>query len=183
MSNNHATFPMVTSETSTEDDVEQMLWKGTFSAKSMIGGWIGAAFVTLLILLAAFQIDTLRQTRMVGYAVASFIALLWLGLLGLAVYRKMAQHYEITSQRLMHRDGILIRKMDRIELIDIDDVSYQQGPVQTLLNVGTVNIVSSDSSHPNLTMRGIANVRHVADLIDNARRTERRKRGIHIESI
>ncbi len=183
MSNNQAVIPSQSGDTSTDDDVEHPLWKGTFSAKSMIGGWIGAAFVTLLILLAAFRIDALRETRLVGYAVALFIVLLWLGLLALAAYRKMAQHYEITSQRLMHRDGILVRKMDRIELIDIDDVSYQQGPIQSLLNVGTVNVVSSDASHPLLTMRGIANVRHVADLIDNARRTERRKRGIHIESI
>ena len=44
-------------------------------------------------------------------------------------------------------------------------------------------IRSSDSSHPELVMSGIGDVRKVADLIDDARRAERRKRGLHIESI
>ena len=83
----------------------------------------------------------------------------------------------------MHRDGILVRQMDRIEMIDIDDVSYRQGPIQILLNVGSIRIVSSDTSHPQLDMPGIADVRMVADLIDDARRNERRNRGLHIESI
>ena len=98
-------------------------------------------------------------------------------------YRKLGMHYEVSSQRLKHREGILFRKLDRIELIDIDDVVYRQGPIQAIMGVGNITIKSSDSSHPVLDMYGIANIREIADLIDDARRTERRKRGLHIESI
>ena len=108
---------------------------------------------------------------------------LWIWLLGTALYRKFSDQYWLTTQRLKHRNGILFRQANRLELIDIDDVSYRQGPVQAMLGLGTIQIKSSDSSHPELDMVGIANVQQVADMIDDARREERRKRGLHIESV
>jgi hypothetical protein len=72
---------------------------------------------------------------------------------------------------------------DRIEVIDIDDVTYEQGLVQRMLGVGTIRIASSDRTHPELVLSGIDGVQQVADTIDDIRRKERRKRGLHIESI
>ena len=91
--------------------------------------------------------------------------------------------YVLSNQRLKHRDGILVQTMNRVELIDVDDVMYKQGPIQLLLNVGDITVKSSDVSHPVLVIKGIANVRKVADLIDDARRDERRRRGVFVESV
>jgi hypothetical protein len=62
-------------------------------------------------------------------------------------------------------------------------VAVQQGPIQRMLGVGTVKITSTDRSTPEFTLAGIGDVRQVATMIDEARRNERRKRGVHIESI
>jgi hypothetical protein len=43
--------------------------------------------------------------------------------------------------------------------------------------------LSSDTSDPKLFLKGIDDVKRVADLIDDARRSERRKRGMYIESV
>ncbi len=75
------------------------------------------------------------------------------------------------------------RVTDRIEVIDIDDVTYEQGIVQRMLGVGTIRMSSSDRSHPELVLSGIDGVERVADMIDDIRRKERRKRGLHIEAI
>jgi membrane protein YdbS with pleckstrin-like domain len=83
----------------------------------------------------------------------------------------------------MHERGLLWRRQDRIETIDIDDVAVEQGPIARMLGVGTVRLTSSDRSTPEFLLAGIEDVRNVATMIDNARRTERRKRGLHIESI
>lgn len=107
----------------------------------------------------------------------------WIWAAGIAVIRMLSDHYELTSQRLKHRTGILFRKIHRIELIDIDDVMFEQGPIQAMLGLGAINLQSSDSSHPELCLQGIEDVRRVADLIDDARREERRKRGLHIEAV
>lgn len=159
------------------------LWQGGFSGKSMIGSWASAASITILVLIVMMLIEPMRENANAWLAAAGIIAIVWLYLIGVMFYRKWGMHYELTSQQLKHREGIFFRQLDRIELIDIDDVNYRQGPVQAVLGVGNIRIKSSDSSHPELTMYGIANIKEVADMIDDARRTERRKRGLHIETI
>ena len=72
---------------------------------------------------------------------------------------------------------------DRIETIDMDDIAFVQGPVERVLGIGSIKVTSSDRTHPELHLIGIENVQHVAEMIDNARRAERLRRGIHIESI
>lgn len=165
------------------DEPEKLLWRGTFAARSMIGVWIGALLVSLLMAVAVVSIEPLRENPIVWVTLFFLLALIWGGLLLLLVCRKLGQHYEITNHHLKHRSGILIRKMNRIEMIDVDDVVYQQGPLQALLNVGTIQLLSSDTSHPNLIMPGIENVSRVASMIDSARRSERLKRGLHVEAI
>ena len=70
-----------------------------------------------------------------------------------------------------------------IEVIDIDDVTYTQGVVQRIVGVGTIKISSTDRTHPELALLGIDDVERIADMIDDVRRQERRRRGLHIESI
>jgi hypothetical protein len=52
-----------------------------------------------------------------------------------------------------------------------------------MLGIGTVRLLSSDQSTPQFSIVGIEDVRNVAMMIDDARRQERRKRGLHIESV
>ena len=143
------------------------LWEGGFSGKSMFGSWAMAAGVTVLILIVMMLIESLRSNSIVWYVAVALILILWLYLIGVLFYRKLGMHYQLTSQQLKHREGILFRKLDRIELIDIDDVNYRQGPIQALLGVGNINVKSSDTSHPELVLYGIANIREVTDMIDD----------------
>jgi uncharacterized membrane protein YdbT with pleckstrin-like domain len=98
-------------------------------------------------------------------------------------YRRLSVRYRLTTFRLFHESGLLSRTTDRIEAIDIDDVRVHQGLIERMLGVGTVKIRSSDQTDPELHLPGIEDVRAVADLIDNTRRAERERRGMHIESI
>jgi phage terminase Nu1 subunit (DNA packaging protein) len=107
----------------------------------------------------------------------------WGALFLLLTYRKLLNFYQLTNQRFIHKEGILRQVSDRIEVIDMDDVTYEQTIIDRMLSVGTIRIASSDRSHPLLCLRGIDDVHRIADLIDDVRRKERRKRGLHIETI
>jgi membrane protein YdbS with pleckstrin-like domain len=167
---------------SRDDTPESSLWSGTFSPKSMIGTWMVLGLITLALLIALFAVPALQQA-IVRNVILIGLAAVWLAAVLLLIYRKLSNFYELTNQRLKHRDGILIRQNNRIEVIDIDDVSFRQGIIETMLNVGTIRVRSSDVSHPELVLRGISDVKRVADLIDDARRSERRKRGLYVESV
>lgn len=163
---------------SSEYEPEQSLWSGSYSHRSMVGVWIGLGFATVLLIAAAVMFEPVSIWIALG-----LIVLIWV--IGVLTYlwRRLGIHYELTTQRFIHKDGLLTRHTDRIEVIDISDVSYHQGPVERIFGVGTIVISSSDRSHPELVMVGIDDVTDVATLIDDVRRKERRKRSLHLRQM
>lgn len=158
---------------------ETAMWSGGFSGKAMLGTWI----LTGIFSLAAVVLGFLYGGPL-GPWIGVALALVALAAAGtVLLYRKWGMHYELTSQRFIHREGILRRVTDRIEVVDMEDVTFEQGIVQRMLGVGSIKIVSRDHSHPLLILRGIDDVQRVAGLIDDVRRVERRRRGIMIESL
>lgn len=158
-------------------DVDQPLWHGSFSAKAMVEKWCLAGLITVIAIVVS-----------VIFPPAIFLAIvvvvaIWLGLAAWLFYQRLSVEYELSSQRFIHRFGVFKRVTNRIEVIDIDDVQVVQGFVERMLQVGTIRILSSDTSDPVLVMPGIDRVNEIATLIDNTRRAERRKRGLHIEAV
>jgi len=162
------------------DTPEQDLWQGGYSPKAMLGSWITSGLITVACLIAPILIASGS-----GWWLASFgiMALAWIVPALVLLYRRISIHYRVTNQRLFHESGILRRRTDRIELIDIDDVATDQGIVERMMGVGSIRITSSDRTHPVLILQGIEGVREVAAQLDNGRRAERLRRGLHIETV
>ncbi len=165
--------------TAGSDDPEQQLWHGSYSPKAMYGSWLLAGVVTIVAVVASILLP-FPVTWMVAGAI---VAALWLSLLGYLLYERLSVDYTLTNQRFIHKVGILRRVTNRIETIDIDDATFEQGIIERMFGVGTIRLLSSDTSDPKLFLKGIDDVKRVADLIDDARRSERRKRGMYIESV
>jgi membrane protein YdbS with pleckstrin-like domain len=163
-----------------EEDPEEALWEGSYSKLDMIGYWLAAGAITLGAVIWGFVGKWEGRTWAI---VLALVAAMWIALLLRLVYLQLSVRYKLTSQRFIHERGLLWRQQDRIETIDIDDVTVRQGPVQRMLGIGTVRIVSSDQSTPEFLLVGIEDVRKIAAMIDDIRRKERRKRGVHIESV
>jgi membrane protein YdbS with pleckstrin-like domain len=163
-----------------EDDKEEVLWEGQFSKLAMIGAWLAAGAFTLAVVVggAVYRLDG----RGWGIA-AGIIVAVWAVLLLRLLYLQYTVQYSLTTQRFVHERGLLWRQVDRIETIDIDDVTVRQGPIERMLGIGTVRVMSSDQTTPEFLLVGIEDARRVATIIDDARRAERRKRGVHIESV
>jgi uncharacterized membrane protein YdbT with pleckstrin-like domain len=148
----------------------------------MIGNWIVAGLLSILLL--GGMVATGQFVNPIAWIIVGGVLVIMWGWLGcLLAYRKLSVRYELSTQRFIHKTGILRRTTDRIEVIDIDDVTYVQGVVQRMVGVGTIKISSSDRTHPELLLIGIDNVIEIADQIDDVRRKERRRRGLHIEAI
>jgi membrane protein YdbS with pleckstrin-like domain len=161
------------------DDPEHDLWKGGFSPKAMIGYWLLAGVVTVVAIIAGIVVNQ-SIVWILGLAIAFS---LWVAFALYLLYQRLSVEYQLTTQRLFHRKGILARVTNRVEVIDIDDVQFSQNLVERFLGVGTIRILSTDISDPKLIMIGIDDVKNVADTIDKVRRDERRRRGLHIETV
>jgi hypothetical protein len=160
------------------EDAEKLLWDGGYSAKAMLGGWLLAALVTVITIVVAIPVLGLDRGLFLGLLCGA----LCFGGIGLYVmYLKLSVRYTLTSQRFVRQVGLLGCVTDRMEMIDADDVAFSQRPLQRMAGVGTIKIMSGGRSHPELFLHGIDRVAHVARLIDDARRVERRRRGLFIE--
>lgn len=172
--------PLPPAPGATGDDQEDVLWQGQFSKLAMIGAWIAGGVFTLVVI----AVGVLASFTGGAWAIAAAaIVIVWIGLVLRLLYLQLSLHYYLTNQRFIHERGLLWRDVDRIETIDIDDVAVKQGPVERMLGIGSIVLRSSDASTPEFHILGIENVRSVASLIDDARRKERRRRGMYIESV
>lgn len=161
------------------NDPEVELWRGSYSPKAMIPAWLFCGLVTVV----AIVVGNTAAPAGTGIWIALAVAVLWGYHAGLLVYRRLGISYRLTNQRFFHETGILRRRINRVEVIDMDDIAYEQGIVDRMLGIGTICISSSDTSDPKLWLFGIDRVREVASLLDDARRKERLRRGMFIESV
>jgi len=162
------------------DDVEEELWQGGYCGKAMMGSWALGVLLTIGLLVLAAVVG---GGAVLWWIVLGAVVVLWAYLVVVYARRRLGVHYRLTSQRFFHEKGILVHRTDLIEVIDMDDIAYSQTIVDRLLGVGTIRIASSDRSHPDLVIPGIANVRDVAAKLHEARHAERIRRGLHIEAI
>ncbi len=167
-------------EDAKQTPVERSLWQGGYSPKAMYGTWAITTVVTIasIVLISMFAKDVPNIWPIAG----SVLIFLWVIAIGTFVYHRLSVHYELTTQRFVHQAGILVRRTDRIEVLDIDDVSFTQGIIQRMLGVGTIRLTSSDRTHPEMVLNGIDKVQEIASMFDDVRRAERRRRSLHIES-
>jgi membrane protein YdbS with pleckstrin-like domain len=170
----------------TNAEPEETLWSGGYSPKAMIGSWILCLILSIALIVGMVMLPGIlgeQVEKKIIWSVGTGIAIaLWVIAAATYAYRRLGFFYELTTQRFIHKHGILVRTTDRIELVEIDDVAFTQGPVQRMLNVGAIKVTSSDRSHPQLNLVGIDDVNRVSGLIDDARRKERRRRALHIAS-
>jgi hypothetical protein len=134
---------------------DEQSWSGAYSPKAMIGPAILAALATVAGALGA------PLTRHGGWFV-------W---------------YRLTNFSFFHDRGIVSTTSNRIQVIDIDDITVHQGAMERMLGVGTIVLQTADRTEPELRLRGIDDVADVADLIDAARRAERNRRGLYVQQL
>ena len=153
--------------------------RGGYSPKAMLGAWCISGLVSLAALVAGI----IWAEGHWWWVVVLVAVLPWLYYMAVLAYRRMSVRYTLSTQRFIHERGILRRVNDRIELLDIDDVAFEQTLWDRLSGVGTIRLTSSDRSDPKLVLRGIENVQYVAGRLDDARLLERRRHGMHVEQI
>ena len=146
----------------------------------MLGTWIGLGCLSVVVIGVCLAL--VRDSRIWGGVLLAMLAA-WLIAVLTLVYRRLNIRYRLTSQRLFQESGLLTRVIDRVEVIDMHDITFEQGLLERMLGVGTIRIKSSDRTDPTLWMHGIDDVREVAAKLDAARRREQVRRSVRIDQI
>lgn len=138
---------------------EQVIWSGSSSQVSnlhiyilclLVAGGIVALSVVLQqpLLNAAIALPAV-------FALARFIVL-------------RSRHYELTTQRVRLRQGILSKRTDELELYRVKDVTVLEPFWQRLFGLGNITITTNDATTPTLTMQALPRAAQTREALRNA---------------
>ena len=86
--------------------------------------------------------------------------------------------YELTTERLRTRHGVLNRKMDELELYRVRDYKLDQPFFLRLFSLGNIILQTSDLSNPVITLHAIPDCEQVREQIRNSVEACRVKKGV-----
>jgi len=86
--------------------------------------------------------------------------------------------YRITSYRIDFERGILKKKIDTLELWHVDDIKFEQGLLDRMMNVGSITVLSNDRTNPKLELHGIPDPRKIFDALKERVIAVKRQRGV-----
>jgi uncharacterized membrane protein YdbT with pleckstrin-like domain len=122
---------------------------------------IALTFLVVAVLLVAevlIPAGKAAATERLVLGVVAIVLLMWWLVYPLLRWRTTV--YELTTRRMRLRDGIIARNGRDIPLSRITDVSFRKGPLDRLLDCGTL-IVESAGEHGELVLTAIPHVERV----------------------
>jgi hypothetical protein len=111
----------------------------------------------------------------------------WISIIGIpvAIWKHLllkSTRITLTNQRLKIRSGLLNKKMEEIELYRVKDWTHAEPLMQRMLGYGSVTVVSSDRTAPEVTYNWLKDAKEFAEKLRTAVETVRdRKRVRAIE--
>ena len=141
---------------------EQVIYEGRPSWRSILAFYI----VGILGVAIAAAIGVVAAGAGIGAAIGG-VALLLLLLVGWL--KRVSTRYSITDRRLRIQRGIIARNVDEARLERVQNVSVNQGVLERVLQVGTVDFdTASNRPDDTFQFRGIAQPERITRLVDQA---------------
>jgi uncharacterized membrane protein YdbT with pleckstrin-like domain len=169
----------------TEPERERTLWSGHPSQLENAGSFALSGLAVLAILSgAALLARTLGENAFLEqHSLALLVALgaLCLVPIGRAVWHALQVRfltYEVTSERLRIRHGVLSRVTEELELYRVKDLTLHEPFVYRLLGLSSIHLHSSDRSAPLLVIRAIREGGPLREQMRACVERQRRLRGV-----
>jgi len=172
-----ATGPHVSAETD--------LWSGRTHWRHYAGRialWVFGNLLTAI--LVGMLTSRVEGVTWVGgvWIVLGLVVVSGLVVLGRVVLRVLGTYFRLTTQRLFIERGILSRTIDQTELIRVDDVRMHQSLLNRMFDVGTVMLLTTDTTDRSVTIEGVKNPKEVAEAVRQQMRLLRGK-SVFVETL
>jgi uncharacterized membrane protein YdbT with pleckstrin-like domain len=132
----------------------------SFYIKGLLGVLVIAFLVGVVTNIANGNTDT---GLVVIVAVVGVAAVVLAGFI-----RRITTHYTITTRRLHIQRGIISRDIQETRLERVQNVNYNQSPLERLLQVGDVDFDTAAGDDYNFIFFGVANPSDVVEQVDRA---------------
>jgi uncharacterized membrane protein YdbT with pleckstrin-like domain len=141
---------------------EHELYEGRPSWRALMSFYAGGIGVAVVVLVALGALAGSWGTAIVIAAVVAALTLV------VGYLRRVSTKYLITNQRLRISRGIVRRKVQETRLERVQNVNYQQGVIDRLLGVGTVDFDTAGTDDSEFRFDWVNGPEEVVRAVDRA---------------
>lgn len=172
------------SDTAVPTGAEQVIWSGTPSQIVNLKTYL-IGIVILAACFAAWAVamsyEWIAGQLQLLFLVPIAIVMLWLAYKWLRI---KTTRYELTTQRLRLREGILAKTTDELELYRVRDWTLHEPLLFRILKLGTLTLLTTDQTTPSITLPALPDAHHVREQLRTnveIMRTKKKVREIDFE--
>jgi uncharacterized membrane protein YdbT with pleckstrin-like domain len=140
---------------------EKVIYQGHPSWRAILGFYLKGALVGA----AAGVLATLLQN--VGLGVVTFVVVFAVTVV-VGFIKRVATVYTITDRRLNIKIGIIARKVQETRLQRVQNVNYDQGVYERLMQIGDVEFTTAGTDESNFVFAGVAQPEEVVQQVEHA---------------
>ena len=140
---------------------ETLVFRGSPSVVTRFGGLFLAFLVFAGALIGFFLLrdsaGTAVQYLLIGLAAAAFLHVL------IIIMLVKATRYEVTTERIRIRRGIMTKRTDEMELYRVNDTSLIEPLTLRMFGLGTIEIRTMDTTNPTLYIEAVHGARKLRE--------------------
>ena len=141
---------------------EKVIYQGHPSWRAIVGFYLKGALVGAAAGILAALIDGSTSLGILVFAVVLGITIL------AGFIKRVATVYTITDRRLNIKVGIIARKVQETRLQRVQNVNYNQGVYERVMQIGDVEFTTAGTDESNFIFAGVAQPEQVVQNVEKA---------------
>jgi uncharacterized membrane protein YdbT with pleckstrin-like domain len=141
---------------------ERVIYQGHPSWRAILGFYIKGLLVAAAAAVLAGLINEGAGLAVVTFAVIAAIVIL------AGFVKRVATVYTITDRRLNIKVGIIARKVQETRLQRVQNVNYNQGVYERVMQIGDVEFTTAGTDESNFVFAGVAQPEQVVQQVEQA---------------
>ena len=138
---------------------ERIIYQGHPSWRAILGFYLAGFAIAI----GVGFVVTLPESTSTGVIVAAAIA----GITVLAgLVKRIATVYTITDRRLNIKRGIIARKVQETRLQRVQNVNFNQGVYERVMQIGDVEFTTAGTEESNFVFAGVGQPEQVVEQVD-----------------
>jgi uncharacterized membrane protein YdbT with pleckstrin-like domain len=140
---------------------ERVIYQGHPSWRAILGFYLKGALVGAAAGVLAALIDS------TGLGIVVFVVIVAITVL-VGFIKRVATVYTITDRRLNIKIGIIARKVQETRLQRVQNVNYDQGVYERIMQIGDVEFTTAGTDESNFVFAGVAQPEQVVQQVEQA---------------
>jgi uncharacterized membrane protein YdbT with pleckstrin-like domain len=140
---------------------ERVIYQGHPSWRAILGFYLKGILAGLVIAVIVKLVDTTAHGIVVFVAIAAITILV-------GFIKRVATVYTITDRRLNIKIGIIARKVQETRLERVQNVNYNQGVYERVMQIGDVEFTTAGTDESNFVFAGVGQPEQVVQNVEQA---------------